>query len=410
MKHCVLILSIFTVFFECNSIAQEITIPAESYAFDKIVEWKGKGAILFNRDPTGNTRKVYMTHVNSQPTTVWNQSFNPKGENYYMIYGENTRYVYFLDNLELEDNKYFYNQLNEAGTVKSGSSSLLVLFKKLGDFLPEDSELQDVVVTDKSLIHIFRHYNKKDKKYTQLAIFMTHNNFLLYGVVIGEKTAADLENVNIGGWKYVGYDGDEVLFAARDVQSKKRGYAIQRYTSKAVLKETGFIESPENDFIQLENIGFGLTGGNYLDKKNTVESSILRSINGKLYMSGIEHSGSESILSMWMYESGKWSKVRSNKLGGVSKKTIKIGVNALNEGLGFHIIDSSGDRLIFLPFDAQSPVNELPFNQNSIYNPGRLLIQERKEDFALILPDGKLFFNLEQLGKAGEVKFEFEKK
>ncbi len=43
-------------------------------------------------------------------------------------------------------------------------------------------------------------------------------------------------------------------------------------------------------------------------------------------------------------------------------------------------------------------------------NPSRLIIDEKKELFAVSLAGGRLFFDKNQLGKVGSVKFEFIKK
>ncbi len=388
--------------------AQEINIPAETYPFQKIVEWKGKGAILFNQDPSGNNKKVNLTHVNSQATSVWNQPINPRNEKQYMIYSENTRYVYFLDNLELENNTYFFNQLNEAGTVKQASTNLLSQFKKLGDYLPEDSELLDVVVTDKSIIHIFKHFNKKEKKHTQLAFFMTHNNFLVYGVVLGEKFDKDLENEDIGFWKYIGFDGDDALFAARDVQERKKGFAIQKISSKGKLNVIQFLPMPEGDLEYFENVGYGLNGANYLDKK-TLERASIRSINGKMYALGIDKSSGSRNLKLWELKENKWQEIQKHSMP-ASKKANEIGITMLNEGLGLKVGEGSKSELIFLGFSPVMKPNVLPFTANSIYNPSRFIVNDRKTDFVSVLSDGNLYFDYNQLGKEGNMNFEFVKK
>ncbi len=410
MRFSKLLLLLFTLLSFSSQSQETITIPAENYPFSDIVEWKGMGAILFNSDPDQNTRKVYMTLVTDQPASVWNQSFNPKGFEYYMIYGENTRYVYFLDNLELQDNKYSFNQLNEAGTVKSSSSDLLTLFKRLGNFLPEDTRVQDIVVTDKALVHLFIHHDKKEKKYTQIAVFMTHHNRLTYGVVLGEKTEDELKNERIGTWKYIGFDGEDVLFAARDVIDKKAGWAIKRYTSKAELKETSFVDMPKADLEMISNTGFGTTGNNYLDNEATSEQGILRTVNGKLYLTAIESENGKRMLGLWNWNAGSWEKLRTQPLGEAPKKGTKLGVYALNEGLGVHLDEGNDDRVIFLPFDQSMAVNVIPYSKNLVFNPGRYLIPERTSEFALILPAGKLFFDRSQLNRSGDVKFEFIRK
>jgi hypothetical protein len=65
-----------------NTFAQQIEMPAEQYPFYSILEWKGMGAILLNRDPAGNMKKVNMTLVGNKSTNIWQQSFNPNGKDF----------------------------------------------------------------------------------------------------------------------------------------------------------------------------------------------------------------------------------------------------------------------------------------------------------------------------------------
>jgi len=53
----------------------------------------------------------------------------PKGEEYYYISSENARYVYFLDNLDLDNGKVYFSQLNSAGNIKSTSVSYISAIK-----------------------------------------------------------------------------------------------------------------------------------------------------------------------------------------------------------------------------------------------------------------------------------------
>jgi hypothetical protein len=41
------------------------------------------------------------------------------------------------------------------------------------------------------------------------------------------------------------------------------------------------------------------------------------------------------------------------------------------------------------------------------FNPSRMILSEKKQDFAVNLHDRKLFFNYSQLNKPGVVKFEY---
>ncbi len=155
--------------------SQTFEIEESKYAYNNIIEWKGMGALLMSSDPSGNTKQVNLTLVGNQETSIWDQKFMPKGENYYYISSENARYVYFLDNLELNNGKVSFNQLNSAGNVKSTSVSIGSAVKKLGSYDYNDLELINVIVTDKALVHHFRYQDKKNKSVVEIATFITHH-------------------------------------------------------------------------------------------------------------------------------------------------------------------------------------------------------------------------------------------
>ena len=243
--------------------AQEFTIPSGPKPYYDIIEWKGMGGILMSKDPSGNTKQINLTLIGDQQTSIWDQKFNPKGEEFYYLASENARYVYFLDNLELNNGKVYFSQLNSAGNVKTTSVALGSTVKPLGVTDYNDLELVNVVVTDKALIHHFRYVDKKAKAIKEIATFITHHNFRPYAVELGSVKNADLKNDDIGQWYYIGFTGDQIYFAARDLQSKKKGWSVKEFTSKAKLTIGTFMEAPDN-LIPIEDIGFGTTGKYYL--------------------------------------------------------------------------------------------------------------------------------------------------
>lgn len=236
--------------------AQQIEIPSEQYPFYSVIEWKGMGAMLLNRDPSLNTKKVNLTLVGNNPTSIWMQSFNPNGKDFYYISSENARYVYFLDNLKPDMGKIYLHQLNSAGNVKSTSVILSSAIKKLGTYDLSEMELIDVVTTDKALVHIFRYHDVKEKKYIEMATFVTHHNLLVYASIIGEVSEISLKEGNYGYWKYIGFADEQILFAARDYQSRNSGWSVKKFTPKAVMSEAVFIHGSTDNFDKVQNTGF----------------------------------------------------------------------------------------------------------------------------------------------------------
>jgi len=394
----------------CTSFAQEIVIDKTAHPYFDIFEWKGMGGILMSKDPTGNNKQINLTLVGSKPKSIWDQKFMPRNKEYYFISSENARYVYFLHNLNLEDGKVFFAQLNSAGNVKETSVSLGAPLKKLGDFTLGDLELKNVVVTDKALVHQFRYHDRKAKTYREFATFMTHHNMLVYAIELGSTPEELIKNGQANHWRYIGFDGDKICFAAQDRANKKNGWAVNIFNSKAELLEGKLIEMPETKFTMLQNIGFGTTGAYHLKSPGDLQNALLTFHNNQFYVSGLLQENNQTILKMLQLTEGRWKQLSScvveNVLG---KKSIQMGVYPLNEGLGYHIIGSNGDYVEFLKYDGSGGNSNL-FTQKSVFNPSRLIIEENKKLFAVTLPEGILFFNLDELKSGSSVHFEFKAK
>lgn len=402
-----LIFIFFSAILGFSTFSQQIEIPAEQYPFYSIVEWKGMGSILLNRDPSGNAKKVNLTLVGSQNTSVWQESFNPKGKDFYYISSENARYAYFLDNLIPELGKVFMHQISSAGNVKSTSVALAAAIKKLGAYDLSEMQLINVVTTDKALVHIFRHRNAKEKKYTEIATFITHHNFLVYAAILGEVPEINLKDPNYGQWKYIGFTDDQICFAARDYQDKNKGWSVKTFTSKGALTDTRFIFGLKDNFDFVEHVGMGTNGKTYLQNNSESETALLSFLNNQFYMLGIQTEGSSKIAKVKQLKEGEWIDVKSHKITmEPSKKAIELALYPLNEGLGCKI----GNTMVFLPFISTSKPIQNQFKTEYHSNPSRFILDDKKELFAVSLADGNLFFDLNQLNKPGNVKFEFIKK
>lgn len=402
-----LFFTFFSTIIGFSTFAQQIEIQAEQYPFYSIVEWKGMGSILLNRDPSGNAKKVNLTLVGNQSTSVWQESFNPKGKDFYYIASENARYTYFLDNLNPELGKVFMHQISSAGNIKSTSVALAAAIKKLGAYDLSEMQLIDVVTTDKALVHIFRHRNTKEKKYTEIATFITHHNFLVYAAILGEVPEVNLKDPNYGQWKYIGFTDDQICFAARDYQDKIKGWSVKNFTSKGALTDTRFIMGLKDNFDFVEHVGMGTNAKTYLQNNSESETALLSFLNNQFYLIGLQSDGSNKTVKLKHLIEGEWMDLKSHKFAmDASKKATELAIYPLNEGVGCKI----GNTMVFLPFASISkPIQNL-FKKEYHSNPSRFILEDKKELFAVSLADGNLFFDLNQLNKSGNVKFEFIKK
>ena len=408
MKH---IFSTLLLLLSMTTYAQIIEIEAADHPYYDIIEWKGMGALLMSKDASGNaTKQINLTLVGNQSTSIWDQKFNPKGEKFYFISSENARYVYFLDNLDLNNGKAYFSQLNSAGNIKSTSVHIGNAIKKIGSYDYNKLELVNVVVTDKALVHHFRYEDKKNKSVVEIATFITHGNFLCYAVELGAIPYASLKDEKYGNWEYVGFTGDRIFFAARDYKNKTRGWSVKEFTSKGKQKVGLYINAPKG-LIPIENIGFGTTGSYYLEDKATIEVGLLTFINSKFYLVGGQRkndSGAE--ITLFELVENKWEELNSMHLNYfIEKKNLKLGIYPMNEGIGYHLNHNGYNKVSMIYFEQNKEAPHNDFTERTIFNPSSVFERKKKEEFNVILSEGLLKFDTSQLGKKGSVKFELIK-
>ena len=401
---------ILLIFFSSTSFSQQIEIEKATFPYSDIIEWKGMGALLLSKDPSGVEKQINITLVGNHPTSIWDQKFTPKNDEYFYISSENARYVYFLDNLDLVNGKVYFSQLNSAGNVKSTSINLGSAVKKLGNFDYNKLELINVIVTDKALVHHFRYQDKKNKSVVEIATFTTHHNFLSYAVKLGSISYESLKSEKFGHWEYVGFTNDQIFFAARDYQAKQNGWTIKEFTSKGKEKNPLFISSPEK-IIPIENIGFGTTGSYYLENKSTVELGLLTQINGKFYLVAGQRFGDHGAqITLFEYSENEWVTLNEMKLNYfIEKKNLQLGIYPMNEGIGYHLNHNGYDKVSMIYFEKGKEAPHNDFTKRTIFNPSSVFERKKKEEFNVILSEGFLRFNTNQLGKAGNVTFEYIK-
>lgn len=405
MKNFLFLVALFLGLFAKS---QKIEIPGETYPFYSILEWKGMGALLLNKDPEWVTKKINLTYVANQSTSVWQQSFNPNTKDFHYISSENARYVYFLDKLNPEAGKISLHQLNSAGNIKSTSISISSAVKKVGAFDISQLEMIDVVTTDKALVYIFRHHDSKEKKYSDIAVFITHHNLLVYAALIGDVLETTLKDPNYSHWKYIGFTEDEIYFAARDYQIKKKGWSVKNFSSKGTLTSSLFINAPEQKFSTIAHSAIGTNGRTILKGVSDSESGVLIQHAGQFYLTGVVSDGAGSIVQLKKLSEGLWADVNSAKINLESlKKTLDFATYSLNEGIGYKI----GTVSLFLPFNSSARKVQGTFSTKLHTNPSRFMIEEKPEFFAVSLgTNGLLFFDTKQLNTAGNVTFELIKK
>jgi hypothetical protein len=393
-----------------QSFAQQFTIPKTTQPFYNIIEWKGMGAMLMSKDPSGNNNQLYLTLVADKDKSVWEQQIAPpKGTNYHYIASENARYVYFLRNLNPENGKIYFEQLNSAGNVKNTNVSLSSVIKSLG-YEVTDLQLKNVVVTDKALVHHFRHYDKKEKLYTDIATFITHHNMLVYAAKLGTIKEDDLNSGRSNHFQYIGFSEDEIYFANYATKKEGKGWDIIKFNSKGKEIAREFIRNQADKFTTFQTTGYGTNGAYYLGTEKDMQNGLVTRHNGSYYFTILNTSNNAQTLELHQLVEGEWKKLNQHQLSTNNKKSFSVGIYPLNEAMTYKISGGDlGNKTLALFLDGKTATLN-NFSEESIYNPSRALIDDKKGLFAVKLSTGELFFDKQQLKNGVTMEFEFIKK
>lgn len=385
--------------------AQEFEIPAEKYPFYDIVEWKGYGAILYNREPEMKLKQVHMTLVGTDMKSAWQQSFNPLSENYYYIADDGGRYAYFLNDLELKDGKISFNQLNVSGNIRTQAVGVITLIRKLGDFQLSDLTVTDIVSTEKALVYTLIHSDKATDTRTTIAVTMTHHNLSPYASIVATNKIGSSKPEDQVSWYVAGQEGESIIFAARIHDGKSAGWATKQFSPKGVLESESELKFPEQKFVSHYRSGFGPKGNTMLQEIQPREAGTLVYCKGKFYVGGIEADGTGAKMVSYVYDAKSWKKIGATPLGAYNaKRTGDVGFFQLAEGLAWYNGNEKTGEAHFHAYDGskQLVTKNVPVRLN---NPGRLVTEEFPGKFIAALPTGTLVFDPAQLPANGAAKF-----
>lgn len=403
-----ILFSFFMCFFSVS--AQKITIVKTIHPYYDIIEWKGMGAMLMSKDPSGNSNQIYLTLVAEKEKSVWDQQIAPQKGQFYFVSSENARYIYFLRNLNPENGKIYFEQMNSAGNVKNTNVSLTSVIRNLG-YDVNELELKNVVVTDKALVHHFRHLDKKEKVYTEIATFITHHNMLAYAAELGKVKEDEVKAGRSDHFQYVGFTGDEICFAGYSVSKDGKGWNVIKFNSKGQEQNRIFLKNNAGSHTPFAVSGFGTNGAYYLKTEKELQNGLVSFHNGNFYFTVLNTSDGKQTLELYQLQENEWKKLNSHILSNtVSKKAVSIGIYPLNEAMTYRISGGdAGDKTLALFLDGSTPITN-NFTESVIFNPSRMIISDKKELFAVTLPSGDLFFDRSQLKTATNMEFEIIKR
>lgn len=390
-----------------SNYAQNFEIPPLKQPYFDIIEWKGIGALALSRDLTLTQKQVDLTMVSGDGKSAWQQVYNPMAKETYFISEDGGKYAYFLENLELKDNKVFIHQLSAAGNIKVMNLNFLVPLKRLGNFSPSDLYLTDIITTEKALLWMFRHRDKE--KLTTIAVSMTHHNFNMYAFIVSENVINSAKIEDQISWYVAGEKGENILFAARLHAGKEAGWKVKEYNPKGILVADQVLEQRGTNFIAHARVGFGRRGSALLKRSEPNEKGTLVFANGDYYVGGIEMNGTAANLISYKMEGKEWKKVCTSTCSAYNaKKDLEVGCFRMDEGIGWYV-NSGKPEGHFHPFNAATGIVSGSIDQ-ATSNPSRLLTAEFPSKFVVELNTKWLVFDTKQLPTKNSLTFEYIQK
>lgn len=403
------VISALFLFFSGLGLAQSFEIPAETFPFFEVLEWKGQGAILLNRDPSLNQKQVYLTLVGQDGKSVWNENFSPNVKEYYFISEDGGKYAYFLEHLDLKSSKISFHQLTNTGNVKTNTVSFATALKKIGDFPSDELTVLDIVTSDKALIYLFSHTDKSSKKKSTIAVTMTHNNFLVYATLVAQNVTSTNKVEDQVSWYMAGESGESIVYAARTHAGKDAGWLVKQFSPKGDLQKEFTIKANTLNFAEHARVGFGTRGSALLKRVEPLEKGTLVVNNGTFYVGGVEVSGTSANLVTYVWKENNWSKQASSSVNAYNvKKGLEVGYYPMKEGIGW-FVKSTGTEGHFHSYTEDKGIVSGSISQQTA-NPSRLLTAEFNGKFVAVLATKWLVFDQKQLPSKGAVSFEYAEK
>lgn len=387
--------------------SQKVAIEAEKYPFSMIYEWQGRGSILVNKDPSGLLREVNLTLINSDGISKWQESFSPKVNEPFLILSYESKYLYYLDYMQPKNGKIYFHQINQNGSVKSSSISLLSMFKKLGYSSVEDLELVNAINTKESLVFMFEHKNKKEKSIEQILVFMMHNNRLTYAVKHASVSLENLENNTDGVLTYAGSTEERIYFTSNFQNSLQKGQRLIEYTPKGELVGDRSYQAPKEQLQSFTPYKFSVEGTKYIASKDEHEKNgQLVFWNHKVYFIGITKT--ENQVNLYGYNTNNEIELLQS-LGTISlekKETPELGWNMEEKELVIASVVKKGSKIYAIKEkgEAKKVFNQLEPEKVAL-NPSILKANQQGLDFVHLIDDEIYSFDKNQLNKVGKVYF-----
>lgn len=381
------------------SIAQEISITPKKLSYYKLYEWPGKGVIVAGKDFKGNTLQQEITLVSASGETKWQEQYMPQVENPYPIYSEHSDYLYFLDQLEPDNGKIFYNQTNLSGYIRKGSVYFPPIFRSVSDIDYSSCELIDINNATDDLIFHFRLKDKKNKQYQDVLVFLNHYSLKTFIAKVPAVFPFDVvEKGDKSLLYFAGSKADENYFVHTTVKDKKEGFDILIFDKKGAFSGSRFLLNPDTAIELSDRKAFFPSGAYY-------NQGIVFSARGQLFFMENEWylSGRKgTTLSVWKQDDNDAFQL----FGSYEVKTKKnpghaVGLTKINGNL-LVTVSSDLEQTGFVLSEKGETVASHEWGEQQRYseNPSGLLRENSGSTFWLLFDDG--------WRKAGKIEFSEE--
>lgn len=262
---------IIAVLFSIQSHAQ-VEVDKGTFPFNQIVEWPRKGTLLLGRDPTGRSKETNFSLLTNKGEVKWNRSIHPKIEPTHLIVSGMSNYIYFVDNLEPENNSIYYNQVNESGSIVPTKLDVFKVIRDYGYSTPNDLELKDIVNTPKSIVFYFQLPVKDKGIIENFFVSITHHNNKVYHCQ-GPSTDMALEKSgDQAPFIFAGATADAICFSRFESKHKRIYSSYFSFTPKGKLRVGVTQEPKELSPISSELHFVGLSGKYYLEEAKKIKA------------------------------------------------------------------------------------------------------------------------------------------
>ena len=286
------------------TIGQDIILTPKKMPYYELIEWPNKGVLIFGKDHRGNTLQQEVTFINEAGELKWQEQYMPQVTSPKPILSEYSNYIYFLDQLQPDDGKIYYNQTNLSGYIRKGSINFPPIFRTVTNIPYSSCELIDIVSATDDLIFQFRLKDRKNKVYQDVLVFLNHYSLKTFVAEIPGVFGFDaIEKGEKSLVYFAGSKENENYFVHHTRKDNKAGFDILIFDKKGVFTGSRFLVTPDSEILISERFSIFPSGSFYNKGNPHSAKGQLLFFNDDWFLIGRKASG----LWVWKYDDLKAS-------------------------------------------------------------------------------------------------------